>query len=89
MSYSKVCKFSFQIYKISNPYHIAGSDLHMWVIVAFHQHNLSYTDSFYESKNISVDNIVNKHMFVTAFGQSLATSYRKGIRKIECLEQML
>ena len=36
-----------------------------------------------------IDNIVNKHMFVTAFGQSLANElYEKELEKIECLEQM-
>ena len=63
------------------------------ILFGVHQRNLSYTNSFYESKKIyqeRIDNIVNKHMFVTAFGQSLANElYEKELEKIECLEQML
>jgi hypothetical protein len=101
MSYSKVCKFGFpNLKEYQTAYHIVreadllcGYDFNRAILFGIHQRNLSYTDSFYESKRIyqeRIDNIVNKHMFVTAFGQSLSNElYKKELEKIECLEQML
>lgn len=101
MSYSKVCKFGFpNLKEYQTAYHIVreadllcGYDFNRAILFGVHQRNLSYTNAFYESKKIyqeRIDNIVNKHMFVTAFGQSLANElYEKELEKIECLEKML
>ena len=61
MSYSKVCKFGFpNLKEYQTAYHIVreadllcGYDFNRAILFGVHQHNLSYTDSFYESKNIS------------------------------------
>ena len=101
MSYSKVCKYGFpNLKEYQTAYHIVreadllcGYDFNRAILFGIHQRNLSYTNSFHRSKQLyqeRIDNIVNKHMFVTAFGQSLANElYEKELEKIECLEQML
>ena len=83
MSYSKVMKFGFPNMKeYQTAYHIVreadllcGYDFNRAILFGIHQRNLSYNDAFYESKNVyekRVNNIINMHMFVTTFGQSLA-----------------
>ena len=101
MSYSKVCKYGFpNLKEYQTAYHVVreadllcGYDFNRAILFGVHQHNLSYTNAFHRSKQLyqeRIDNIVNKHMFVTAFGQSLANElYEKELEKIECLEQML
>jgi hypothetical protein len=72
---------------------LCGYDFNRAILFGINKHNLSYTDAFYESKKIyneRIDNISKKHMFVTAFGKSLANElYINEIEKIENLEQLL
>ena len=101
MSYSKVIKYGYPNMKeYQTSYHIVreadllcGCDFNRAILFGIHQHNLSYIDSFYDSKKIykeRINNIINKNMFVTAFGQSLINSlYEKELNKIDNLEDML
>ena len=101
MSYSKVIKYGFpNLKEYQNAYHIVreadllcGYDFNRAILFGLNKNNLSYTDAFYESKKIyneRIDNISNKHMFVTAFGKSLANElYKNEMEKIENLEQLL
>lgn len=101
MSYSKVMKYGFPNMKeYQTAYHIVreadllcGYEFNRAILFGIHQHGLSYKDAFYESKNVyekRVNNIINMHMFVTTFGQSLANRlYADELEKIKNLEELM
>lgn len=103
MSYHKIkqngfpsladCQEAFHIVREADL--LASFDFNRAILYALHRQNLSYIDSFYESKNLyynRMDKLVDDNLFLTSFGKQealvLGDKAKKDIENIENIIKM-